>query len=68
MKSPLSVIVPMGMVYIASLGAKKTEVGETYIDFGFTPTSFIPMFGKNVMQALKKIDHKFNEEKENQGL
>lgn len=65
MKAPLSVLGPMGVVYLASLGAKKTEVGDTYIDFGFTPASFIPMFGNSVLTQLKKIDHKFNEEKVN---
>ena len=40
MTAPLSLIIPLGFTYVAALGAKKVEVSEKFIDYGFNPESF----------------------------
>lgn len=37
MKTPLGIVLPLGLLYAASIGTRKTEVSEDFVDFGLTP-------------------------------
>jgi hypothetical protein len=60
LKSPIALMAPFGLTYLAGLGAKKIEIQDGYIDYGLSPRSFIPMFGEKVTKNLKKIAHDFS--------
>lgn len=60
LNSPIALMAPFGLTYLAGLGAKKIEITDDYIDYGLAPRSFIPMFGEKVTKNLKKIAHDFS--------
>jgi len=68
LKSPIALMAPFGLTYLAGLGAKKIEIMDDYIDYGLSPRSFIPMFGEKVTKNLKKIAHDFSADYQNTGF
>lgn len=62
MATPVGLMAPFGLTYLAGLGSKKIEINESFVDYGLSPKSFIPAFGERVTKNLKKIKHDFAED------
>jgi len=68
MDSPIALMAPFGLTYLAGLGAKKIEINDEFVDYGLAPKSFIPAFGERVTKNLKKINHEFSQDYQNKGF
>jgi hypothetical protein len=40
MSCPLSMMIPLGATYLGGFAAKKIQISDNYIDYGFSPDSF----------------------------
>lgn len=64
-KLPVTMMIPMGATYLAGVGARKIQITDNFIEFGFTPESFGKIVNPRVFGRLKKIKTQFDEEDEN---